>query len=100
VIPTIEDIINGMEVGSISREQGIAWLHQHAQGVTVYQDEDRTMLAGWALQALITALPHMTNATGPNGERLDEARLAKQAVYFADELMDALKTPPSEGSGQ
>jgi hypothetical protein len=94
VIPTIEDIINGMEVGSISREQGIAWLHQHAQG------EDRTMLAGWALQALITALPHMTNATGPNGERLDEARLAKQAVYFADELMDALKTPPSEGSGQ
>lgn len=48
MIPSIEEIIAGMETGAYSREQGIAWLHQHAD--CHWPDETRAYVAAMVLQ--------------------------------------------------
>lgn len=35
MIPTIEDIVEGLLAGTITKQQAIEWLHQHAEGAYV-----------------------------------------------------------------
>jgi len=85
VIPTIEDIIAGMESGQYSREQAIGWLHKHALGPTAW-NEDRRMFAAMAMQGFCT------EGVGGNYERI-----AADSVKLADALLAELEKPLAQG---
>jgi hypothetical protein len=50
LIPTIEQIVEDLLAGTISRRQAIGWLHQHAEGAA---NELRDMFACAALQGML-----------------------------------------------
>lgn len=49
MIPTIEQIVEDLLTGAISRHQAIGWLHQHAEGAA---NDLRDMFAAAALTGL------------------------------------------------
>jgi hypothetical protein len=55
MIPTVEEIIAGMESGTYSREQSIAWLKTHAEsaGDEHYADDLRDSFAAAALTGIL-----------------------------------------------
>ncbi len=51
MIPTIEQIIEDLVAGTISKSQAITWLYEHAEGSA---NNLRDHFAGQAMQGLIT----------------------------------------------
>lgn len=87
MIPSIEDIIAGMESGTYSREQALVWLHQHAS--PSLDREDRAMFAAMALPTAFKV--YEAGYTGePRGEETMPILVAKVAIEMADALLAAL----------
>lgn len=81
MIPSIEDILTGMESGTYSREQALGWLHQHATPAL-----DRPLFAAMAMQGMLAGSPG-TRTTDPDNVH---KHIAKAAVMLADALIEEL----------
>jgi hypothetical protein len=77
MIPTIEAIVEDLLDGSISKQQALAWLFQHAEGSA---NELRDHFAGLAMQGICASGPgcHMTNDA-----------ISAEAYRVADSMMKA-----------
>lgn len=85
MIPTIEDIVDSIRSGTISRDQALAWLWQHANKVYPVADDDRLLVASMAMQGLLS--------TGTFSAITESGAVADLAVAHADALFAALKLP-------
>ncbi len=81
MIPTIEQIIQDVWSGVISKEQAIAWIEQHIANASDGMQEDlRDHFAGLALQGIC--------ASGPSANFTNDT-LAREAYQLADAMMNA-----------
>lgn len=86
MIPTIETICEDLKAGTISVQQAIAWLHQHAEGAA---NDLRDAFAMAALPALIAVSKDV-----PNVNRFD---VSGEAYHFADAMLNA-REPQHDGT--
>jgi hypothetical protein len=85
-VPTIEDIVAALLSDEISGAEAIADLHAIVKaGQAGLRDE----FAKAALQALVTALPHIAHVKDTDGKPLTEESIANQSYHFADSMLQA-----------
>jgi hypothetical protein len=77
MIPTIEQIVEDLLAGTITKQQAVGWLHQHAEGAA---NDMRDMFAGAALQGLCGGTP---------GAHLVPPNAATLAYEYADAMLAA-----------
>jgi predicted alpha/beta-hydrolase family hydrolase len=77
MIPTIEQIVEGVKAGIVTASQAVSWLHMHAEGSA---NELREHFAGLAMQGLI--------AHG-DLDILSYGAVAKAAYELSDEMLKA-----------
>lgn len=82
MIPTIETIIEDLLAGTITKQQAIGWLHQHAEGAA---NELRDCFAAAALPACIEMCG--TDHREPGVSLADH--FASQAYLCADAMLKA-----------
>lgn len=89
MIPTIEQIVEGVAAGTITKSQAVTWLHQHAECAYRTLRDD---FAAVALPALIAAgnVPHVTR-----DDVVGEAYLYADAMLDRRLAPDARKSPPA-----
>lgn len=78
MIPTIEDIVDGLLAGRYSREQAIEWLRLH-------EDEPPNQSREYAAMLIMAGY-----VSHPNIEKLTFAEVASDAVNAADALLAEL----------
>jgi hypothetical protein len=91
VIPTIEQIIEDLLSGTITKQQAIGWLHQHAAEAGRWLRDD---FAAAALNGLCTA-QEQDGAWQYGGNEL----VAETAYKIADEMLkarDRTSLPPTK----
>lgn len=85
MIPSIETIVEDLLAGSITKQQAIAWLYEHAEGSA---NELRDLFAGNAMQSQFIDVTW--NETG--GVKSSEFKAIAQASYMmADAMLEARK---------
>ena len=79
MIPSIEDIVAGVEAGKYTTQQAIAWLNKHVE--LALGDDLRDHFAGLAMQGTYT---NPISAT-----REEKAYIAQHAYAMADAMLKA-----------
>lgn len=94
MIPTIEQIIEDLLAGTISKQQAIGWLHQHAEGAA------NDLRDHFASQALTGMLSYYNRETGDFHTNSSFQKNAEYAYAQADAMLTARDKPPAaSGSG-
>jgi hypothetical protein len=75
MIPTIETIVEDLLAGAITKQQALAWLHQHAE------DAFRDLRDEFAMHAMAGALG------GVPGQHLAPTALAQDSYQHADAML-------------
>lgn len=86
MIPTIETIVEDLLAGTITKQQAIALLHQHAEDA--YR-ELRDEIAVRALQGLLAAEAHPNACGFPNSFDDGGMSFAQSAYTLADTMLKA-----------
>lgn len=86
MIPTIETIVEDLAAGTITKQQAIAWLHEHA---SVAVNELRDSFAMMVIQGLIA---HHGDAGWNHEGAIQSMRGAADTAYeYADAMLAARK---------
>lgn len=91
MIPTIEQICEDLKAGTITVQQAVAWLHQHAEGAA---NDLRDHFAGLALSGMLNSMANVNCHTAAltkareAGILLHEG-LAISAYAHADAMLSA-----------
>jgi len=81
MIPTIEQIVEGVKDGSITASQAVSWLHQHAEGAA------NDLRDGFAMAALPGLLVRRWEDASGSVPKDVHAQWANAAYLLADAMM-------------